>query len=516
MQNKLPIGISTFSTIRTEGYIYVDKTALIQQLIEQGRYYFLSRPRRFGKSLLVDTLKELFEGNEALFHGLAVHPSWDWSKRHPVIHISFNDGVHTDREQLDRSIRHQLEKNAIKLGVSLKPGMITQQFEQLIEEAAVSFGQPAVVLIDEYDKPIIDQIQDKAQAAELRDGLKNLYSVLKGRDQFIRFVLLTGVSKFSQVSLFSGLNTLNDITVSRPYSALCGYTQTELDNSFDSYLEGIDKQKMRHWYNGYRWLGESVYNPYDVMLFLQDKTYRSYWFATATPTFLIKLLKEGRYFLPELESFEVQESSLGSFEVDSMSAEVLLFQTGYLTIKEVVTRGDQLRFVLGYPNREVKLSFNTHLLAELTPPSARPDRFSLRIYDALAAAKLDAFKTQLQQFFSSIPHDWYRNNRLDQYEGYYASLFYSHMVACGAQTTPEDTTSLGQIDLTVVVDEKVYIFEFKVIHSEVGDGSALRQIKQNAYADKYSDVRELYLVGIEFSKSLRNIVGFDVERGGTG
>lgn len=284
MRPKLPVGISTFSTIRTEGYVYVDKTALIHRLVEQGRYYFLSRPRRFGKSLLVDTLKELFEGNEALFQGLAVQPVWDWSKKHPVIHVTFNDGVHNDRQRLEQRIRVQLLDNALRLHIEL-PEVDDNAllFQRLLEKAAEHYQQPAVVLIDEYDKPIIDQILDPARADELRSSLKNLYSVLKGRDSLICFVLLTGVSKFSQVSLFSGLNTLEDITIHADYSSLCGYTQTELEYSFATYLDDVDLEQMRLWYNGYNWLGETVYNPFDVLLFLKDKLYRSYWFSTAPP-----------------------------------------------------------------------------------------------------------------------------------------------------------------------------------------------------------------------------------------
>ncbi|WP_028487479.1 ATP-binding protein [Thiothrix lacustris] len=510
---KLPIGISTLSSILNDDCVYVDKTALIHQLVNSGTYYFLSRPRRFGKSLLVDTLKELFEGNEPLFQGLAIHPLWDWTKKHPVIHITFNDGVHTDRAQLDTFIVGQLKKNAERLGIKLPEGLISQQFVQLIEDSVQAYSQPAVVLIDEYDKPILDQINNPARAAELRDSLKNLYSVLKGRDKLLNFVLLTGVSKFSQVSLFSGLNNLNDITLDARYSALCGYTQRELEHNFREHLAGADMPRVREWYNGYNWLGESVYNPFDILLFIdKGQQFRSYWFETATPSFLLKLLKSGRYYLPELERFKVHETQLGSFDVDKMTAEVLLFQTGYLTIHKTLQMGNQLGFELGYPNIEVKLSLNTHLLSELTPTSSHAAQVGFKIYQALADGELEALHHILNAFFASIPYQWYTNNALDQYEGYYASVFYSHMVACGAQTIAEDSTHFGRIDLTVIVENKVFIFEFKVLNSEQSDGSAMAQIKAKHYADKYRDGRELYLVGIEFSKQTRNIVGFEWEK----
>jgi len=512
---KLPIGISTLSSILNDGCVYVDKTALIHQLVTTSRYHFLSRPRRFGKSLLVDTLKELFEGNEPLFQGLAIHPLWDWTKKHPVIHITFNDGVHTDRAQLDNRIRAQLHDNAKHLQIELpETDDIPQQFSRLLERAVEHHGQPAVVLIDEYDKPILDQILDSQRAAELRDGLKNLYSVLKGRDTLLRFVLLTGVSKFSQVSLFSGLNNLNDITLDARYSALCGYTQSELEHHFHDHLKGADMARVRAWYNGYNWLGESVYNPFDILLFVdKGQQFRSYWFETATPSFLLTLLKTGHYYLPQLEYLEVQESSLGSIDIDNIPAEVLLFQTGYLTIHETLQMGNQLGFVLGYPNLEVKLSLTTHLLSYLTPTNSRAPQTSIQIYRLLAKADMDGLRDTFKRFFASIPHDWYRNNSIDQYEGYYASLFYAHMVACGATTIAEDVTATGQIDLTAIVENKVFIFEFKAIDTEQSSGTALTQIKTKRYADKYRDGRELYLVGIEFSKQTRNIVGFEWEKG---
>jgi hypothetical protein len=510
---KLPIGISSFSEIRKGDYVYVDKTALIEQLVTNGRYYFLSRPRRFGKSLLVDTLKELFEGNEVLFRGLHLHSHWDWSRKHPVINISFNDGVHTDRTQLDTLIIGQLKKNAERLGVKLQEGLISQQFAQLIEDSVQAYSQPAVVLIDEYDKPILDQILDSKRAAELRDGLKNLYSVLKGRDSLLHFSLLTGVSKFSQVSLFSGLNNLNDITLDTRYSALCGYTHTDLAQHFATHLHNVDIAQVQKWYNGYNWLGESVYNPFDILLFIdKGKQFRSYWFETATPSFLMTLIRSEHYYLPELEQFEIQESALSSIDIDNIPIEILLFQTGYLTIHDTLQTGHQSSFVLGYPNLEVKLSLTTHLLSYLTPTNSRAAQISLQIYRQLAKVDLEAVRDLFKRFFASIPHHWYRNNHLDQYEGYYASLFYAHMVASGATTIPEDVTSTGQIDLTVMLENKIFIFEFKVLDAEQGNGSALAQIKAKHYADKYQDGRAVYLVGIEFSKQTRNISGFAWEK----
>ncbi|MEN9503122.1 MAG: hypothetical protein RI964_2407 [Pseudomonadota bacterium] len=383
----------------------------------------------------------------------------------------------------------------------------------MIEDSVQAYSQPAVVLIDAYDKPILDQILDSKRAAELRDGLKNLYSVLKGRDSLLHFSLLTGVSKFSQVSLFSGLNNLNDITLDTRYSALCGYTHTDLAQHFATHLHNVDITQVQKWYNGYNWLGESVYNPFDILLFIdKGKQFRSYWFETATPSFLMTLIRSEHYYLPELEQFEIQESALSSIDIDNIPIEILLFQTGYLTIHDTLQTGHQSSFVLGYPNLEVKLSLTTHLLSYLTPTNSRAAQISLQIYRQLAKVDLEAVRDLFKRFFASIPHHWYRNNHLDQYEGYYASLFYAHMVASGATTIPEDVTSTGQIDLTVMLENKIFIFEFKVLDAEQGNGSALAQIKAKHYADKYQDGRAVYLVGIEFSKQTRNISGFAWEK----
>lgn len=507
---KLPIGISTLSSIISGGYVYVDKTAHVRRLVESGKYYFLSRPRRFGKTLLVDTLRSLFEGNETLFRGLHIHPHWDWSCPNPVIHISFNDGVHTDAGQLLERIRTQLQDNAARLEVSLPASDdAALLLQRLIEYSVQKHGQPAVILVDEYDKPILDQLDNQQLSLALREVLKNLYSVIKGRDSLLRFVLLTGVSKFSQVSLFSGLNNLEDITLDSRYATLCGYTQAELEQHFAPLLEGVDRDTMRAWYNGYRWLGEGVYNPFDVLLFFsKGGQYRNYWFNSGTPTFLLKLLRSGEYYWPELEKLIVNETMLGSFEVDHIPLEALLFQTGYLTIRNTFMLGERMGFELGYPNHEVRLSLNEHLLQYFVPARSNPAMVSANVYRMLESADLDGLRALFERFFHSIPYEWYTNNRLEQYEGYYASLFYSHMVACGARTTTEDSTNRGRIDLVCELANKVYVFEFKVMAGDSG-GRALQQIQDKGYADKYRDGRELYLVGIEFDREKRNIGGFE-------
>ncbi|MDO9141582.1 MAG: AAA family ATPase, partial [Methylobacter sp.] len=258
-RKKLPIGIQTFSEIRTENYYYADKTAFCLKLTQE-KYFFLSRPRRFGKSLLIDTLGELFAGNEPLFRGLFIHDKWDWSIKYPVIRLSFGGGVIHDRAHLDRRIFTILDNNQVNLAVNCQhTDDIGDFFESLIKKTVEQTGRRVVILVDEYDKPILDNLAKPEIAKEIRDGLRNLYSVIKDSDAHVKFAMLTGVSKFSKVSLFSGLNNLRDITLATEFSSICGYTDDDIDTLFAPELEGLDREKIRYWYNGYNWTGQSVY-----------------------------------------------------------------------------------------------------------------------------------------------------------------------------------------------------------------------------------------------------------------
>ncbi|WP_258004805.1 ATP-binding protein, partial [Cylindrospermopsis raciborskii] len=364
----LPLGINTLDKMRGSNCVYVDKTSFALKLIKQPGAFFLSRPRRFGKSLFVDTLKEIFEGNEKLFEGLYIHDKWDWSRKFPVIKIDFADGVLKNREELDEKIRDLLWNNGDRLGVGSKKKSISGIFGEIIAGAREQFGERVVVLVDEYDKPILDNIDNPNIAAEMREGLKNLYSVLKSQDANLQFVFMTGVTKFSKVSLFSGINQLTDITIDKQYSSICGYTETDLQEFFGDHLEGVDWDTLRHWYNGYNWTGsETVYNPYDILLFIgKGQVFRNYWFETGSPTFLVKLFQTNRYFLPNLEHLEVTEEILESFEVERINPVTLLFQSGYLTIERTFTRRQRYMFALKIPNLEVRLALNDQFINAYT------------------------------------------------------------------------------------------------------------------------------------------------------
>ncbi len=444
-RHALSIGIQTFREIREGDYYYVDKTGLALRLIAEGKHYFLSRPRRFGKSLFLDTLAELFEGNAALFAGLEAERGWDWSRRFPVIRLSFGGGVVQTRSELDRRILALLRKNQEALGVDCRDQTdIAGCFAELIAGAHAATGERVVVLVDEYDKPILDNITDPDTARQMRDGLRNLYSVIKDSDAHIRFAFLTGVSKFSKVSLFSGLNNLIDITVDARYSALCGYTEADLDQVFAPELDGLDREQIRAWYNGYNWLGEAVYNPFDLLLLFRNRLFQPWWFETGTPTFLVDVLTERGYFTPELARVRASEALLSAFDVDHLAPEALLWQTGYLTFTGSRRIGARLEYSLGYPNLEVESALNDALLKGLMGDPMQAERAVSRLYDILVAADLDALRQHIVSLFAAIPHQWHDGNPIDRYEGFYASVFYSHLATLGLDLACEDASSHGR------------------------------------------------------------------------
>ncbi|MEW6772574.1 MAG: ATP-binding protein [Bacteroidota bacterium] len=512
MNKKLPIGIQTLSKIIEGNYYYVDKTSYVYQLANQGGgYYFLSRPRRFGKSLFVDTLKQAFSGNKELFKGLYLENNWDWNKTYPVIHIDFGMGV-SNTEQLINNINFILNQHINKYQLNITSTEYNNKFQETIIELSKKFNEKVVILIDEYDKPILDKIEDKPIAEANREVLRTFYSVIKASDSYIKFVFITGVTKFNKVSIFSGLNQLQDITLHSRYSAICGYTEQEMQKVFEDRLSEVDIEKMRHWYNGYNWLGESVYNPFDVLLYLDEKRFHPYWFQTGTPTFLMKLIKENKYFLPKIENIQIDDSIIDSFDIDKIEIENLLFQTGYLTIKATEEFNDIRKYKLGYPNFEVKVSLNNHLIRYLSDVS-ESNNIQWNILESIRDNDIKRWKNELHSFYASIPYEWYIKNELDKYEGYYASILYALMMGTGLDIVVEDNTNKGRVDMVIKYNHRAYIMEFKVIKDEKEKGSALQQIKSKRYFEKYQSAsEEIYLIGIEFSEQERNIINFEIEK----
>ncbi len=515
-RKKLPIGVQSFAKMREGDFYYVDKTPFVASLVEGGTYYFLSRPRRFGKSLFLDTLAEAFSGNRPLFAGLYLEDHWDWEKVHPVVRISFAEGRLRNEAELDHHIHAEIEANAQALGIDVPPRTeaIHIRFRRLIAEAARHFGQRTVVLVDEYDKPILDNLTEPDIARAMREGLRNLYSVLKGQDANLRFVFLTGVSKFSKVSIFSGLNNLSDITLDGRYATICGYTEADLDTVFAPELEGLDREAIRHWYNGYRWEGEGVYNPFDVLLLFDKRQLRAWWFETGTPTFLVEWLKAHRLFTPKLERTISNEQLLSAFDVDAIRIEAMLWQTGYLTIHRTVQPPYGPAFYdLGLPNAEVRQALNQAITFAWLPNADQAMEAAIEVHRWFSENDQQGLQRHFEALYAGIPHDWYRNNPIAQYEGYYASVFYSHLAALGLDIAAEDVTSQGRCDLAVRYQTRVYLFEFKVIDGDSPTGEALAQLRAKDYAAKYRNGHtEIIEVGIEFSRSKRQIVGWEMDR----
>ncbi|MCK9477763.1 MAG: ATP-binding protein [Candidatus Muirbacterium halophilum] len=503
---KLPIGISNLKEIIEQRYVYVDKTEIAFNLINSGKYYFLSRPRRFGKSLFLDTLDEIFQGNKELFENLYIYDMYEFTK-YPIIRFSFNDGRMNSKDDLHRYIFELLDKNQRDLDVKCPENFtLSGCFKRLIEEAFKKYNKRVVILIDEYDKPILDNIENKEIARELREELKGFYSVIKGSDEYLKFVFLTGVSKFSKVSLFSGLNNLNDITIDKNYSTICGYTQSDIENKFKEHLKDQDFDKIKEWYNGYKWLGESVYNPFDILLFIQKGfVFDNYWFTTGTPAFLMKLIEKNDYFLPNLENLIVNKTMLDSFDIDDIKLEILLWQTGYLTIDEQFDFFDEVRYRLKIPNKEVKISLMSSVVEFLTKNSSIEYKDNIKL--ALFNENTDELFNSIKTLYAAIPYNLFTKNKMYKYEGYYVSVFYSYLKALGLEIIGEDVTNKGRIDITVILPKIIYIIEFKT------DGkNSIEQIKEKKYHEKYIDRnKKIILLGIEFEKKQRNVVNIKSE-----
>ena len=514
VRRTLPTGIQTFRMLRERNCYYVDKTPYVERLLDGGTRYFLSRPRRFGKSLFLDTLKELFEGSEALFEGLHIHARHDWSVRHPVVRLSFGGGSFTQPGLLRDNVMEQLaaveRRNEVEADYLTAPG----RFASLLEALHERTGQRVAVLVDEYDKPILDALDTPEVARANRAFLRGLYGVIKDSDAHVRFTFLTGVSKFSKVNLFSQLNNLTDLTLDRRYSAICGYTEADLDTVFAPELPGLDRKRIREWYNGYCWLGdEKVYNPFDVLLLFDSRKFKPHWFETGSPAFLIDTLFKRQVPSVSLEDMVGTEALLSAFDVEHIGTEALLFQTGYLTITAEDELGGREVYRLGYPNREVRQSLNDVLLRNLVRDDDRQMANSFRLASLLEAADCAGLRELFHAFFASIPYEWHVNNDIARYEGYYASVFYSYFAALGYEITVEDSSAVGRLDMAVRAGGQVYLFEFKVVE-QAGEGAALAQLRERDYAAKYRG-REvsIHLLGVEFSRETRNVTAFEVAAG---
>ena len=508
-KRRLPTGIQTFRKLRESNCYYVDKTGYALRLVEEGTHFFLSRPRRFGKSLFLDTLYELFAGRRELFEGLEAYDRWDWSVCHAVVRLDFAGLNATSADDLDQDVQAQLAEIEGDAGLEPLQAPAARRFRHLIRTLHQRTGQRVVVLVDEYDKPILDTMQEPSLALANRDYLRGLYGMIKACDAHVRFCFLTGVSKFSKVSLFSGLNNLIDITLEPSYSAICGYAEEDLDRVFKPELKGLDREHIREWYNGYSWGAEKVYNPYDLLLLFRKREFSAWWFQTGTPSFLIKTLIQRNIPVAHLDGMLVSEAELGTFDVDSIAPEALLFQTGYLTIGGQETRHSERCYRLVYPNLEVRLSLNSSLLAYLTGGDHQRQQHRDLLAEVLASGDLGGLEQRIRALYDSIPYQWQTRNEIARYEGYYASVLYGYLCGLDVEVTVEDSSNRGRLDLAVRAEEHLYLFELKVARAG-SSGTAMAQLPQHDYAAKYRHLAvPIHLVGVEFSAVTRNVESFE-------
>jgi hypothetical protein len=506
MKKLLPIGIQTFSKLREGNCVYVDKTELIYQLTQGGgNTYFLSRPRRFGKSMTLSTLKAIYEGQKELFEGLWIEDKWDWTRRHPVIHLPFNS-LDYKETPLDKVISTFLLKEARRHDIVLQSTTCGAQFEELIQQLAKAKGK-VVILIDEYDKPIIDFLEtpNHSRAKENRDILRQFYACLKSNDYNIQLFFMTGVSKFSQTGIFSHLNHLRDLTMDKAYTTLVGYTQEELVASFDEYIEraaqSLELEKdtllthIKMWYNGYSWDAvSSVYNPYSVLLFFQKQRFESHWFGTGSPKFLIDIIRQTREF--DFNQLKVKNSILDSYEIENLNIRTLLFQTGYLTIKEIDKMTGSC--ILDYPNREVEEAMSHQILALMTGKQ-QIDTPLFNLKDAFDADNRPRIVEILNALLRDIPSPLLKTDR----EAFFHSLVHIIFRYMGFMLESEVHTSNGRMDAVVKTDTHIYIFEFKIKQTAQ---IAFQQILDKQYADKYRMFNKTIVgLGINFDISKKRI-----------
>lgn len=500
---KLEIGKSNFRDRILEGCIYVDKTQYIYRLINNDSNCFLSRPRRFGKSLLISTLKEIFSGSKELFKDCWIYDKIEW-KSYPIIHIDFL-GLDYLNIGLDQALDYRLNDIAANFNVSLKKPSIKAKFSELIDILAQNGGK-VVVLIDEYDKPIIDYLDNIPEARKNQDILKNFFSVLKYQNQYIRFLLITGVSKFTRVSIFSDLNHIADLTLDPNYSMMLGYTKEEIQRYFKPHLAEWEKQtgtgsdtlfeELKNHYDGYSWDAKNfVYNPFSILSFFRTYKFDNYWFITGSPAFLVKKLKNTPIFIDKYDYFEVNNSFFDKFDIESIDISVILFQTGYLTIKSIIGP----KYVLSYPNREVRESLLQNLLEGLAYKSQNESiHITRNIKQALEEKKIGDFIGSLKILLSSIPY----NIQIENRESYYHSVIYIALQLSLNEVQCETQSARGRSDIMVSTDGYIYVIEFKMASAE----KALEQIeKQQYFMPCMNKNKEIILMGIAFDEVNRNI-----------
>ena len=509
---KLPVGIQDFTSLREDGFLYVDKTALVYQMATTGKPYFMSRPRRFGKSLLLSTLEAYFLGRKDLFKGLAIEQLEKEWKVYPVLHLSLNAKFYETKESLEQVLDDHLVAWEDKYEITKKKESTNYEgrFMQIIRQACEKTGEKVVVLIDEYDKPLLRTLFNDDLHNVYREMLTGFYTVLKDADRYLRFVFITGVTKFSQLGIFSNLNQLIDISMAPDYATVCGMTKSEIERDFQpelatlaamnklTYEQTVNELTKR--YDGYHFSEfrtEGIFNPFSVLNALLQKRFSSYWFATGTPTMLVDMLKKTDYDLRQLDGIEVPAAALTDYRADFHNPVPIIYQSGYLTIKDYDPEFNFFR--LGYPNAEVEYGWLNFITPYYTSLSEANAPFYIgKFSQELRAGDVDAFMERLRAFFADIPYELN-----DRTERHYQIIFYLVFKLLGQYVDAEVRSARGRADAVVKTTDYIYVFEFKLSGSV---DEALRQIDDRGYLIPYTvDGRQLVKVGADFNKEDRNI-----------
>lgn len=511
---KYPIGIQNFERLRREGYTYVDKTAMVWQLANLGSYYFLSRPRRFGKSLLISTLEAYFEGKRELFEGLAIADMEKEWKKYPVMHIDLNAAEYKSREGLESILDAHLRTWEAFYGRDEADKTLPLRFSSVIRRAFEQTGSPVVILVDEYDKPLTMNIGNEELQDEMRSILKAFYGVMKSADRYIKLGFLTGVTKFSKVSVFSDLNNIDDISMWDRYITACGLTEQEIRDNFDHEIEILASAnqlskdecyaELRRRYDGYHFSPDciGIYNPYSLLNTLNKKKFGDYWFETGTPTLLVKLLKQADYNLNDLLDGEVSGRLLGSVDSIKENPVSVIYQSGYLTIKDYDKRFDEYR--LGFPNAEVENGFINFLLPLYTNQKQDPSQFNIvRFVSEVEKGQPEAFMTRLVAMMADTDYRIIGDSEL-----YFQNFLFTFFRLLGLYVEVERATSDGRTDMIVQTKDYIYIFEFKLDKTAE---EALKQIDEKGYAKPFAtDQRPLYKIGVDFSSTKRCVDDWQV------
>ena len=531
---KLPIGVQSFEKLRRDGYLYIDKTSFLWQLVQVSSPYFLSRPRRFGKSLFLSTLAAYFRGQKELFKDLylakaeeaqAAQEGREAWQAYPVLYLDFNTENYNDENSMHTILHTHLSQWEKQYEADTSEQTFSSRFKGIIQRAYHQTGKQVVILIDEYDKPLLQTMGiNEALNEQYRNTLKAFYSVIKTCDEYIRFAFLTGVTKFSKISIFSDLNNLRDISMEKQYAGLCGITQIELETNFQPDIQVLaDEQDLtyqealaalKQWYDGYLFhpAGEGMYNPFSLLSAFVKKEIKSYWFSTGTPTFLVNFLKEAHYYIPDLDGkVELDEEGLQTYRAVAQDALPILFQAGYLTIKKYIS--DVRLYQLGFPNDEVRYGFLHNLLPAYSDvPFGQTGVWVGRFVQDIREGNVDGFMERMQAIIASIPYDNFTDKNLKLREQNYQTAVYLVFALMGQFVQTEVHSATGRADCVVTTADSIYIFEFKLFGNGTAE-EALAQIKKNGYAEQYkADGKKIVLIGAGFEEATRTVKNWKKEQ----